>query len=242
MHAIALLSLLAGGHIAEQSRNVGTFTGVQVAAGIQARIEAGALGPITVRGPDDVLPHLRTEVKGSQLVIGFEPGSSGHSNAPVTVAIRMPRADQLGVSGGAEIEANVPAADGLELHASGGGHIRLTAAVKPQKLVIAASGGAEITLAGTESASVQAHGSGGAVLTMAGKADSLTLDLSGGTQVHAGKLWVGSLEVHGSGGGEAEVNAGRQVRGSLSGGTTLRVAASAQVDVRTSGGAEVIRK
>src|SRR5262249_49698384 len=125
MHAVAIVILLLGGHVSDQSRNVGHFTGVQVSAGIQARIETGPDGPITVHAEDEVLPRVRTEIKGTTLFIGFEPNSHIHTQEAVKVSIRMPSANLLGVSGGAEIEGNVVAADALRLDASGGGHIRL---------------------------------------------------------------------------------------------------------------------
>jgi hypothetical protein len=229
------------GRLVEQTRNLGDFSSVHVAAGIEARIEAGARAPIVLRGEDNILPLVRTEVREKALFIGFEPHSWIHSTKPVTVSIRMPRVEALGASAGASLDASTPAGDELRLEASGGGHVRMTSAIKPQRLQMDASGGGEIDVASVEAASVSLHGSGGAVLTLSGRAREGSLHFAGGTTVKASRLALDSLQIHGSGGGDAVVGA-RTVTGSLSGGSTLHVAAGATVNVETSGGAEVVRE
>src|SRR5262245_19310341 len=241
LYALVLLEV-GSGNVVEQSRNVGDFSSVHVASGIQAKIEQGQTGTIVLRGDDNILPLVKTDVLGGTLKIGFERMKSISTRNPVVVTIRMPRVDGLGASGGSGIEASVPSGDSLKLEASGGGHIRLHGAVRPQKVTIEASGGAVIDVSSVESDNARIEGSGGAVLKVAGRAREASVHFSGGTVVKAGQLQVAALEVQGSGGGTGDVNADGTVRGSLSGGSNLRVPASARVEVSTSGGSEVIRK
>jgi hypothetical protein len=83
--------------------------------------------------------------------------------------------------------------------------------------------------------------SGAAIVTLAGRASSLELDLSGASELRGAKLQVSELDIDGSGGSMAIVRAGH-VRGSLSGGSRLRVGADAQGNVKVSSGAGMERR
>ena len=64
MFAMAVLAVSGSGNVVEQSRNVGDFSSVHVASGIQVKIEPGRPGPIVLRGEDNILPLVKTDVEG----------------------------------------------------------------------------------------------------------------------------------------------------------------------------------
>ena len=224
MHLVVsvVLALLpqGSGKVVEQPRNVGDFTAVHVSAGIQARVSEGPRS-VTVRGDDNVVALVRTEVKGSRLEIGWQPHMGDiNSKNPIEVIVRAPKIDELGASGGAGIDAgSLSSKDTFRIEASGGGHIKVAANAKQ----------------------FEAQGSGGAVLTVDGRADQMRVHLSGGSVLKGTHLSTGTLEIHGSGGADIRVDVDGPVHGSLSGGSTARVGPRAKVDVETSGGSEVIR-
>jgi len=215
---LALVQVQGSGKIVDQNRNVPEFTGIHVSAGIQAKISIGGRS-VTVRGDDNVVPLVRTEVHGGRLDIGWEPNTSHTTRSSLQVIISAPRVDDLEASGGAGIEGAVASGDSLRIDASGGSHIRVSA----------------------ERKQIEVQGSGGAVLTLEGRADAIRLHASGGTVVKAARLSVGTVELEGSGGATLSIDAAAAVRGSLSGGSTARVGPRAKVDVHTSGGSEVLR-
>ena len=204
------------GKVIEQPRNVPDFTAVHVSAGIQARVSEGPRSVI-VHGDDNVVALVRTEVKGSQLEIGWQPHMGDiNSKTPIEVIVRAPKIDELGASGGAGIDAgSLGAKDTFRIQASGGGHIKVAANAKQ----------------------LDAQGSGGAVLTVEGRIDQMNVHVSGGSVLKGNHLQAGALELHGSGGADVRVEVDGNVRGSLSGGSTARVGPRAKVDVQTSGAA-----
>jgi hypothetical protein len=222
MHGAVLLLALAqvqgSGRVVDQARNVPEFSGIHVSAGIQAKISIGNRS-VVIRGDDNIVPLVRTEVHGGRLDIGWEPNTSHTTHSSLQVIISAPRLDDLEASGGAGIEGGVGSGDALQIDASGGSHIHVSA----------------------ERKQIDAHGSGGAVLALEGKAEAARLHASGGTVVKAARLSVGNVEVEGSGGADLSVDANGTVRGSLSGGSTARVGPRAKVEVHTSGGSEVLR-
>jgi len=236
---VAADPISGSGRVVDETRAVGEFVRIQVASGIQARIEAGPRSALALRGEDNVLPHVRTEVQGGTLRIGFEPKISVRTREPIQVALSVPSLDGLSASGGSRIDAATPSGDALALDASGGAHIRLAASVKPRQLAIQASGGAEISLDRASASALSISMSGSAVVSLAGRGDTVALEFSGGSELRAPKLTVGNLEVEGSGGGVATLHVTGSVHGSLSGGSQLHIGSQAAVDVHTSGGASV---
>lgn len=230
------------GNVIDETRTVADFTKIDVGAGIQVRVDAGPRSALGVRGEDNILPHVRTEVRNGTLVIGFERDFSVRTHAPVQVVLSMPALDGLSASGGSRLDVSTPTRDSLSIASSGGAHVHIAAAVRPRALAIEASGGSDVTVDGVSTGAANISASGAATITLAGQASELVLEYSGASELRASKMRVESLEVEGSGGGVASVHVAASVRGTLSGGTQLNVGPEAQVDVDTSGGATVRRR
>ncbi len=230
------------GNVVDETRNVADFNKIEVGAGIQVRVDAGPRSALGVRGEDNVLPHVRTEVRGSTLHIGFERDVSIRTHSPIQVVLSMPALDGLSASGGARLDASTPARDALAIDSSGGAHVHLAASVRPRALAIDASGGSEVSVDGVSTGALNISSSGAATITLAGQATQAVLEISGASELRASRMRVETLDVEGSGGCVASIHVGSSVRGSLSGGAQLSVGPEAQVDVDTSGGATVRRK
>lgn len=230
------------GRVVDENRTVSDFSKIDVSAGIQVRVDAGPRSALGLRGEDNILPHVRTEVRGGTLHIGFERDVSIRTHVPVQVALAMPALDGLSASGGSRIDAATPVRDALAIDASGGAHVHLAASVRPRSVAIEVSGGSDVAVDGVATGPLAISASGAATVSLAGRADALNLELSGGSELRAAKMSVATLDVEGSGGGVATVHVSGSVRGSLSGGTTINVGPDAQIDVETSGGASVRRR
>src|SRR5262245_31819535 len=63
--------------VVDETRDVGPFTGLAVSAGIRARIDAGPMSGIVLRGDEDVLRHVRVVVERGVAKVGFEPDYHG---------------------------------------------------------------------------------------------------------------------------------------------------------------------
>jgi len=235
------LLLFAVPALADETRTVPPFRGLDVGGGIEARVDEGALG-IRLGGPAEVLQHVTTEVRDGMLRVQYEDGYTPPERVKLTLAATMPRAEGLAVSGGARMHASVPVAEKLGLAASGGGELHLAKPIGPRKLAISASGGSTITVPGIESVVLALQLSGASKVTLAGRAEETTLAMSGAAQLDAARLEVSRLTLQGSGGSKAAIRAMAVSAGSLSGGTEVRVPASAQVGaLATSGGAQLRR-
>lgn len=208
----------ASGKAQHETREVGAFNGVSVASGIRVLIEAGPRAPIELEGDDNLLPLIETSVEEHTLHVRYRRGTNIWGGGEATVRVRAPEIRSLEASGGAEIRGRVANTAELELEASGGGEIHVRD-LDVDRLVAGSSGGAHLELSG--------------------RARRLEIEMSGGAKVIAGKLVTRTVKIDGSGGAHAEVTASEIIRGSLSGGSDVRLHGNASSRVSTSGGAEV---
>src|SRR5688572_15781418 len=117
--AIVFLMFIAGGLFAQQSqtRNVGSFTGIKVAEGIDVYLKKGdkesARVEVTGTSPDNVI----TEISGSYLKVHMKDGN--HNRAEVKVYVTYVKLDKLSASSAGNIfsEGTIKSTD-MEISAS----------------------------------------------------------------------------------------------------------------------------
>lgn len=167
--ALALL-LLAGcrdgvrgsGTAKTESRAVADFDEISVSSGIQAEVKVGAKGPVELRGDDNLLPLVETDVTGRKLRIRLKPGTQLDPSSPIRAVVLAPDAKALDANSGAKIDASgidnaacsVKASSGASLEAKG-----TTGALDAH-----ASSGAKLNAGGLAAKSVNADASSGASL------------------------------------------------------------------------------
>ncbi|OJH35833.1 head GIN domain-containing protein [Cystobacter ferrugineus] len=195
------------------------FRGVAVSHGLRAEVKPGARS-VRLEGRAEDLARIKLEVKDGILTTRVDKGSWFSSGIrDVRLYVTNPRIEHVSASGGAHVDAEVTPASELELEASGGGEL-LVAGVDTKKLEVEASGGAEVTLRG--------------------RAAEMKVEGSGGSTIQARKVQVETLEVEASGGTHVEASPTQQLRGELSGGSTVKAGSKpAKVQVERSGGSEV---
>ncbi len=216
--ACAHESVRGNGRTTRELRDLPRFDAVAVHSGIHAVVETGPQAPVQVDADDNLLPLVVTEVVDGTLSIRFRHGADVSSDLPVLVKVRAPALHRLDATGGAELRARVDAGEDLEVHSSGGSDVRVR---------------------GLDANHLSVSGSGGARVQLSGAADDVRLRISGGTRVRAASLSARAVDLRGSGGASAEIRASGEVRGSLSGGSTLHLVGRASSRVSTSGGSSV---
>ncbi len=209
--------LIGNGELASESRKISEVSEVEASGGVKLDVKQGPPS-LVVETDRNLLPYVRTEVKGQRLVIGYAPNTSIRSSKGLKATLTVPSLSGVSGSGGVQFNIDVPLVKAAKIDASGGAVIEASK-VDADVLAVDASGGVELHLRG--------------------KAAAANLDLSGGVQVKAPSLAVKSLKVDASGGCTAELAVSDAVQGDLSGGVDLLVHGKPQVSVSRSGGASV---
>jgi hypothetical protein len=183
-----------------ESRTLAAFDEVEVTAGIDADVRAGAPGPIVVSADDNLLPLVETRVDGHRLHVGFASGHAVSQVSPVEVKVPVESVRALAVSGGAHLRATGIASDQVGLDASSGGSLKATGKAKnvdasassgasldaeglvAETATIGASSGAHVSLYATSSATGSA--SSGASVHVAGGASNRSIATTSGGSTH----------------------------------------------------------
>jgi len=111
--------------------------------------------------------------------------------------------------------------------------------VVPTLVGVTLSGGSQATIDGLAADSLAVSISGGSAVTATGSADALELSASGGSRANLENLSTRTATIDVSGGSVANVRVSDLATGSASGGARVTVFGGANLDVETSGGAEV---
>jgi hypothetical protein len=227
--------------VVDETRNLSGYRGVSIGGGIVARVEAGP-DLVVLRGEEEDLRLIRTEIKDGVLRIGWEPDVERPSKRPISALVRLQRAEVLGSSGGARVEAAVPAGEELELQASGGSELRVGGKLATRSLAVQVSGGARLQVQAIDTGEAAVALSGAARLSIAGRAGNVTLATSGGAELAGESFASTGLQVQGSGGSVTRLRVDGPVAGALSGGARVHAPGATSVNVASSGGARVYRE
>jgi hypothetical protein len=133
------------GNIISEKRNVGNFTGVQTEDVISVEVKNGPETVVDVEADDNVLPHIKTEVKNGQLRVYFKNIMSiGDVHAKVYVT--APVINELDVSGAASINSTgiLKTNDKMKLFISGAGNIKAQLDAPDVAVDVSGSGSADL--------------------------------------------------------------------------------------------------
>ena len=177
---VASCGSLGSGDLIEEERSLGSFEGLDISEGIHVEltVDPGARQSVTVHYDDNLVDRIVTDIRGGTLHIEFDGivTTGGGDRAVVVVTDTV---DRISVSGGAELFGSGFIAE-YELRASGGADANLRA-LTAERVVIDASGGANVWVFASESADGKA--SGGSDVSIYGDPDRGRIRTSGGADV-----------------------------------------------------------
>ncbi len=144
----------------EQVRDVPAYHAVEVSGDVVVDLRtASEQGPVVVRGDDNLLEHLRTEVLSGVLHIGLENGSY-EPRRRIEVELQCVSVDALSLLGNGEVEAVGVAGPKLSLTLSGAGDMQVSGAVEWVDVLVNGSGDVELRELEARRARVILNGSG----------------------------------------------------------------------------------
>ncbi|MBL7951144.1 MAG: DUF2807 domain-containing protein [Flavobacteriales bacterium] len=171
----------------ERSFDLRDFTGVTVASSMDVTVEIGAFSVVAM-GDADMLQQLDVRNEQGMLKIGYAQTRGSYRNrGSVHIAIRMPRVDDLVVTGSGSIHAQqlVRTRD-LDLNVLGSGNILLDRVdqVDALNMNIEGSGGIHLAMLGnSERLKMDILGSGGIYLSAAQRVSELDITMQGSGSV-----------------------------------------------------------
>lgn len=145
--------------ILDQERNLEPFTGIKVGGAFNLILNQTGQHKVVIEAEEDLIPKIRTEVKGNVLHIEMKWDWSW-DNKDVKLYVDFDELSSLNISGASDVKAEGPIrAEDLEIKVSGAGDMDLQ--VDAKSLDITISGAGDVNIAGnTEIQKVRLSGAG----------------------------------------------------------------------------------
>ncbi len=179
---------------AQQTRNVGDFTGIKAGDAFNILVSQGDANTVKVEAPENLQGQIKTEVKDGILSISTEGNIK--TDKTVNILINVKALNSLDVSGSADVKTeNQLICDKLFIKSNGAGDVHLE--VKATEIKTEISGAGDVSLKGSS--------------------QLLTADVSGAGDLKASNVETDKAKVKVSGAGDAKVNVKQSLDADVSG-------------------------
>lgn len=166
------------GNVTTQTRDVRDFEGIDVSGVFQVEITAQKDFAVEVEADDNLIPLIKTEVRGGVLHIETEERVSTENG--LKIRISAPNVNDIDASGSSKVSATAIDNDQLQVHTSGASKINLSG--ETAKLSIDVSGASQIVAENLQAETVDVDASGASCVSVFA-AGELRTDLSGASKV-----------------------------------------------------------
>ena len=248
--ALCMLILVAGcsfvtgsGNVITEERPIDNFDSVRLRTDADITIQQGEQTFLTIRGEDNILERIETNVRRGQLVIdsrrvGISLMTILRNTEPVEITLSTPNIEEVHISGSGTIYSEELKTERMEVSVSGSGDIAFDALESDTiDATISGSGNIEIDTLTADSVDIQISGSGNVIFS--GQAEQADMGISGSGDISVGKLAVGAADVRVSGSGEITTWVEESLDVHISGSGDVDYYGSPQVDQRITGSGDV---
>jgi hypothetical protein len=189
------------GIAARDRRTVGTVNGLDVNGAIVVDVRVGPATSLVVEADSNLLPMIRTDVRGDTLNIYTD--RSYRSRNPVHVIYTVPRLTDLHQDGSGRIAVEGLSGSPLTVHHNGSGSVNLAGRVASLEVESRGSGSVNADRLESASAKLALNGSGSLEVGQV-RGDYAIVNLNGSGQLHVGGT-VRSLTARSNGSGHLDL-------------------------------------
>lgn len=184
---------------ATEHREVSEFDAIRVSAAFDVKVSVGGEQGVILHGDENILPHVRTTVRGGSLEVTMDQGSYRFESR-TWIEITVPELKAYSLAGNGDCEIAGIDQDSFSVSLSGSGDVR--AVGRTDHLSVDVSGSGNLELSGlkareanvvvTGSADLALHVSEALTVNITGSAD---VEYEGGPDVNATITGSGSVSV-----------------------------------------------
>jgi hypothetical protein len=166
------------GVLATETRSVSGFDALDLVGSADITVSFGDSESLTIEAEDNILPLVRTRVRGNTLVIDFKPNTTVEVTKPIRITLTMKTLTEASIPGSGNITVNSLAGDKVKFDLPGSGNITAGGEVNSVNIIFKGSGNILCGELQAKSATVDLTGSGN-VTVYASESVDITLDGSG---------------------------------------------------------------
>ena len=212
------------GNVVTIERSTGDYDAIAISGWFDVDLVAGNEGEISLKGEENLLEHIITEVKDGKLVIKVEKGLN-----------LKPSTWKDGI----RITVPVESIDAISL--SGSGDIVGKTTIKTDNFKTSMSGSGDITLV-IESRTLEATMSGSGDIMLSGSTSDFEATISGSGDIKAYELEADHVNATVSGSADIKVTANKSLKARVSGSGDIHYKGNPEkVDTKTSGSGDITK-
>jgi hypothetical protein len=213
-----IMGVPGDGKVIKETRVVSSFDAIDVSGAFKVFLKQGNLEEVIIEADENLLPLIRTEVRGGTLVIDTKRSISHPTSMNVYITFKDLKKAEL--SGAVDIftESKVNL-DEFSLHTSGASDTKMD--LTARKLVLDCSGASKLKLSGS--------------------ATDVSADVSGACDIFAFDLLAENFTLDLSGAGKAQINVSKKISAEISGAGNVRYKGSPSIVNQSVSGAGSIK-
>lgn len=218
-------------------RTVDPFTAIEMNTTGRLILEQGDQR-VELRGDDNIVPRITTEIEDGALVIGTEENVGLDPEVPLEYRIRMPSIEAVELDGSGDIEMSPFTVEQLVLEIDGSGTVRTRELTgRSVRLEIDGSGDGFFPGIDTDRLEIEIDGSGS--IEASGRAGAQIVDIAGSGDFVAPDLTGRTVQIRVAGSGDAQVGEADSLQVRISGSGDIRYRGSPVIDQQISGSGSV---
>ena len=152
-------TIMGSGNMVSETRPVRGFSSIELASSAEVSISIGERESVVVKTDDNILPYIRTNVRGSTLVIDTKPGISLNTDR-IQVIVTMKSLQEASLTGSGSITADGLNEKDVKFNLPGSGDITATGTAQMVTIQLNGSGNIQCGDLQVKSADVTIKGSG----------------------------------------------------------------------------------
>ncbi len=207
------------GNITTENRSANDFKDVSSSGPMDIVLTQGPGYSVQVKGDENLLPYITTDVEGNTLKIKIKQGYNLQPKKNLEVHITAPEFHDISLGGSGNITSDntLTGKDKMNFDVSGSGNIDVK----------------------IDAPAVESHSSGSGDLSFSGKATEAEMSIAGSGDIHCFGLTTEHTIININGSGNADVYATKQLDIKVNGSGDVRYKGGASVDshINGSGGA-----
>ncbi len=208
------------GNVITKTRSIDSFDKVSVGGSFDVNLIDGREGKITIKGEENLLPYIETEVRNGKLKVQFKENTNIRTTRKLTVIIPFEdiEAVSLGGSGNVTVKKRIEA-DSAAFSIGGSGNI----------------------IANVDANTVKASIGGSGNIKLKGKTDNFKCSLAGSGSIKAYDLDANSLKASIAGSGSVQTSVSTKIKASVVGsGSVYYKGNPKHIDTNSIGSGDVI--
>ncbi len=186
------------GNMTTETRTTGDYDGIKCAGSMDYILVAGTEGKIKIKGEENLLKHIITEVKNGKLIVKVEKGINLRPSWNKTIKITIPFKDISSVS------------------LAGSGDLWNEDVIISNDFDVSLAGSGDVII-NVQASSVEGSLAGSGDLTLKGKTNYLDVRVAGSGDIHGFGLQANHTTVSVAGSGDVKVVSNESLKARVSG-------------------------